>query len=133
MSTLRKPSILLNGLLLEKLSIILNLVFARSSFNLVYRDIQTCVRNNDRSAGFFELSRGVRQGYPLSPYIFILCAEELATTIRKDNEVKGITVGSTECKLSQYANDTTLILDGTQKSLVRSFVLLEKFGEASGL
>ena len=57
----------------------------------------------------------------------------LATTIRKDNEVKGITVGSTECKLSQYADDITLILDGTQKSLVRSFVLLEKFGEASGL
>ena len=57
----------------------------------------------------------------------------LATTIRKDNEVKGITVGSTECKLSQYADDTTLILDGTQKSLERSFVILEKFGEASGL
>ena len=57
----------------------------------------------------------------------------LATTIRKDNEVKGITVGSTECKLSQYADDTTLILDGTQKSLGRSFVIQEKFGEASGL
>ena len=55
----------------------------------------------------------------------------LATTIRKDNEVKGITVGSTECKLSQYADDTTLILDGTQKSLERSLVILEKFGEAS--
>ena len=55
----------------------------------------------------------------------------LAITIRKDNEVKGITVGSTECKLSQYADDTTLILDGTQKSLERSLVILEKFGEAS--
>ena len=44
-------------------------------------------------------------------YIFILCAELLATTIRKfkDNEVKGITEGCTECKLSQYADDTTLI------------------------
>ena len=29
------------------------------SFNLVYRDIQTCVINNGFSAGFFELSRGV--------------------------------------------------------------------------
>ena len=101
--------------------------------NLFYRDIQSCVINNGWSAGFFELSRGVRQGCPLSPYIFILCAEVLATTIRKDNVVKGITVGSTECKLSQYADDTTLILDGTQKSLERSFAILEKFGEASGL
>ena len=70
---------------------------------------------------------------PLSPYIFILCAEVSATTIRKDNEVKGITVGSTECKLSQYADDTALILDGTQKSLQRSFAILEKFSEVSGL
>ena len=79
------------------------------------------------------MGRGVRQGCPLSPYIFILCAEVLATTIRKDNEVKGITVGSTESKLSQYADDTTLILDGNQNSLQRSFYILEKFGEVSGL
>ena len=101
--------------------------------NLFYHDIQSCVINNGWSAGFFELSRGVRQGCPLSPYIFILCAEVLATAIRKDNLVKGITVDSTECKLSQYADDTTLILDGTQESLERSFVILEKFGEVSGL
>ena len=64
---------------------------------------------------------------------FILCAEVLATAIRRDNLVKGITVDSTECKLSQYADDTTLILDGTQESLERSFAILEKFGEVSGL
>ena len=64
--------------------------------NLFYCDIQSCVINNGWSTGFFELGRGVRQGCPLSPYIFILCAEVLATSIRKDNEVKGITVGSTE-------------------------------------
>ena len=96
--------------------------------NLFYRDIQSCVVNNGWSAGFFELSRGVRQGCPLSPYIFILCVEVLAITICKDNLVKGITVGSTECKLSQYADDATLILDGTQESFERSFAILDKFG-----
>ena len=106
--------------------------------NLFYRDIQSCVVNNGWSAGFFELSRGVRQGCPLPPYIFILCAEVLAITIRKDNLVKGITVSSTECKLSQYADDTTLILDGTQVSLERSFAIYfrqiwRSFGLASKL
>jgi len=56
--------------------------------NLFYRDIQSCVINNGWSAGFFELSRGVRQGCPLSLYIFILCAAVLATTIRKDMRLK---------------------------------------------
>ena len=100
---------------------------------MFYRDIQSCVVNNGWSAAFFELSRGVRQGCPLSPYFFILCGEVLAITIRKDNLVKGITVSSTECKLSQYAYDTALILDGTQESLERSFAILDKIGEVSGL
>jgi len=67
------------------------------------------------------------QGCPLSPCIFILSAEVSATTIRKDNEVKGITVGRNKCKLNQYADDTTLILNGTQKSLESSFAILEYF------
>ena len=49
--------------------------------NLFPSDIQSCVINTGFSAGFFELSRGVRQRCPLSPYIFILCAEVLANTI----------------------------------------------------
>ena len=50
--------------------------------------------------GFFGLSRGVRQGCPLLPYLFILCAEVLATAIRGDNEIKGVFVGNVECKLT---------------------------------
>ena len=79
------------------------------------------------------MGRGVRQGCTLSPYIFILCAEILDAAIRKDTEIKGIPVGSTECKLSQFADDTTLILDGSQKSLERSLYIPERFGEISGL
>ena len=53
----------------------------------------------------------MRQGCPLSPYIFIMCTEILTTAVRKDFQIKGISVGSTECKLSQFADDTTFILD----------------------
>ena len=73
-------------------------------------DIQSCVVNNGWVGLFFELGQGVRLGCPLSPNIFIL---SLAGAIRKDTEIKGIPVGSTECKLSQLADDTTLILDGS--------------------
>ena len=41
-----------------------------------------------------------------------------------DDAVRGIEIFNTECKLSQYYDDTTLILDGLQSSLLRTFELL---------
>ena len=84
---------------------------------MFYNDIQSCIFNNGWSSGYFNLERGVRQGCILSPYIFILCSEILANSIRKDNLIKGIKVKDAECKVSQYADDTTLFLDGSKRSL----------------
>lgn len=42
-------------------------------------------------------------------------------------------MGIVECKFSQYADDTTMILDGSQESLEKSFALLDSFGQLSGL
>ena len=38
-----------------------------------------------------------------------------------------------EIKLSQYADDTTLILDGSRESLLSSLAMLEDFSKVSGL
>ena len=57
----------------------------------------------------------------------------LATAIRGDNEIEGISVENVECKLSQHADDTAMILDGSEASLVRSFTLLDSLGQLSGL
>ena len=89
---------------------------------LFYTDISSCVQNNgiDRPLTFSSLSGGVRQGCPLSPYLFILCAEVLGNSVRNDTRIQGIKVLDTQCKLSQYADDTTFILDRSQSSFFRN-------------
>ena len=64
-----------------------------------YNNIQSCVINNG------ELERGVRQGDPLSPYLFIIAVETLAIAIRQKEIIKGITIGNEETKLLQFADD----------------------------
>ena len=98
-----------------------------------YRNIESCILNNGWASNFFQLSRGVRQGCPLSPYKFILSVEVMAEGIRKRKEIVGIIVNGKEIKLSQYADDTTLILDGSEQSVKEAVKLLESFGDASGL
>ena len=82
---------------------------------------------------FFDIKRGCRQGDPLSPYLFIICAEILSLLIKKDANVKGITVDNINYKLTQFADDTTLFLDGSRGSLVAALNVLEVFGSFSGL
>ena len=68
----------------------------------------------DGPLNFFSLSRGVRQGCPLSPYLFILCAKVLGNAVRNDTgPIQGIKVLDTECKISQYVDDTNFSLDGS--------------------
>ena len=81
----------------------------------------------------FDIQRGCRQGDPLSPYIFLICAEILAIQIRKNKRIKGITVGNVEKKISQLADDTSIILDGSEQSLTETLKILQNFSKMSGL
>ena len=75
-----------------------------------YRNIESCVINNGLTSDYFTLARGVRQGDPLSPYLFLLVIETLAISIRKNPEMEGIKIGNNETKVLQYADDTTAVL-----------------------
>ena len=57
-----------------------------------YTEISSCIINNGVFSKTFDILRGVRQGCPLSPYLFVLCVEILAIAIRRDTSVKGINI-----------------------------------------
>lgn len=98
-----------------------------------YKNAESCVVVNGHMSEWFYLGRGCRQGDPLSPYLFLLCAEILAILIRNDKNIKGIEVGSKTFLVSQYADDTSLILDGSKASLVNTLKVLKFYASISGL
>ena len=85
------------------------------------------------SSNFFRTQRGVRQACPLSPYLFILAAEILAKTVRNNKGITGFSLSNDEVKISQHADDTTLVLDGWEKSLIPAIQSLDDFCQISGL
>ena len=97
-----------------------------------YTNIESTVVNNGYTTNWFKPSKGIRQGCPLSPYLFILSAELLSNKIRQDSTVKGIKVFGKEIKLSQFADDTTLF-NADLASLEKALKIVDDFGKQAGL
>ena len=76
-----------------------------------YTNISSCVLNNGFTTDLFQVRHGVRQGDPLSPLLFILAIEILATQIRQDDNIHGVMVKNEEIKLTLFADDMTCFLN----------------------
>ena len=82
----------------------------RRWISILYAASESCVTNNGHLSSFFKLSRGIRQGCPISALLFILVAEVAAILIHKSKGIHGIYVNEQVINLCQLADDTTLFL-----------------------
>jgi len=80
--------------------------------DIFYNDAKSCIHNNGNLSSFFKIEKGVRQRYPLSPYLFILCTELLSNEVSLNKDINGIKIGNIEIKQTLFADDACFITDG---------------------
>ena len=79
----------------------------------------------------FPQRSGTRQGCPLSPLLFNIVLEVLATAIREEKEIKGIQKGKEEVKLSLFADDMILYTGNPKDATRKPLELINEFGKVA--
>ena len=86
----------------------------------------------------FKMEKGLRQGDPLSPYLFILVSEALVCLLKKANDlnlIEGIHIGKAKVSLKhlQFADDTLIFAPRNPMCIMNYFRILDVFAMMSGL
>ena len=79
----------------------------------------------------FLLKSGTRQGCPLSPLLFNVVLEVLATAIREEKEIKGIQIGK-EVKLSLFADDMIFYMENPKDTTRKLLELINEYSKVAG-
>ena len=80
----------------------------------------------------FPLRPGRRQGCPLSPLLFNIVLEVLATAIREEKEIKGSQIRKEEVKLSLFAYDMILYIENPKDTVKKLLELISEFSKVAG-
>ena len=74
---------------------------------------------------------GTRQGCPLSPLLFDICLEVLATAGREEKEIKGIQTGK-EVMFLLFADDMILYIENPKDAIRKLLELISEFSKVTG-
>ena len=99
---------------------------------LLYRHPTAQVQTNKDISNSFDLTCSTRQGCCLSPLLFAIAIEPLATAIRANPAIRGIQAGGRTHTLSLYADDILAYLSSPDASIPALMEALEEFGQVSG-
>ena len=87
---------------------------------------------NGKKLKAFPLRSGIRQGCPLSPLLFNIILEVLASAIREEKERKGIQIGKEELKLSLFVDDMILYIENPKDNIRKLLELISEFSKVAG-
>ncbi|XP_068340019.1 uncharacterized protein [Pyrus communis] len=109
----------------------------RSIINGCISSVKFDVLLNGQAGKTFAPTRGLRQGDPLSPYLFILVGEVLSKLIQSEvdnGRMAGVKMGGSGPMISHlfFADDTLLFLRADMNNCRNLRNLLDNFCEASG-
>jgi hypothetical protein len=95
------------------------------------------VKVNGGKSEPFSPSRGLRQGDPLSPYLFLFCVEGFSTLLKKaqdDNMLKGVQFGTDGPHITHllFADDSIVFLEASVESFLTLKEVLLAYESASG-
>ena len=102
---------------------IIKAIFEKPTANIIF---------NGKKLKAFPLRSGIRQGYPLSPFLFNIVLEVVATVIRQETEIRGIQIGKEEAKLSWFADDMIVYIENPIDSTKKLHGLTSEFGKTAG-
>ena len=97
------------------------------------QNIKAAVLQSGFLSEVINTEKGCRQGDPIVAYLFIISAQILFLFVENNKCIGQIKLGRANYKITPFADDTTLILDGTSVSLLAALNTLEKYGSYSGL
>ena len=100
--------------------------------NILYTKPIFRIKNNGWISKTCSMSRGIRQGCPISALLYIFVAEILALKLKGDILIKGENINmSTEIKYIQQADGLTLAVENIQ-SLEKALINIKNFCDHAG-
>ena len=104
-------------------------------FNIIKAIYDKATENiilNGEKLKAFPLRSGTRQVCPLSPLLFNIVLEVLATATREEKEIKGIQIGKEEVKQLLFADDMILLIENPKAATRKLLELINEFGKVAG-
>ncbi|KAL5260053.1 hypothetical protein ACHWQZ_G010240 [Mnemiopsis leidyi] len=116
-------------------TVLQNMGFGNYLVNLIKIAFNGCMSfanvNGHLSSPIY-LLRGLHQGSPLSPVLFLLVSQVLTKRLENNPDIRGLSISGVSVLTSLFADDTDLFMEATADSVDAAIHELVSFGRHSG-